>query len=387
MNKLYLKRIYCFLVMMILITGAAFAQGYNTTNWKFSNPKQFGFTVLDVDYFDNNNAIAVGSNGGIAKTTDGGKNWTYGVFTFLTTASLKSAPTFNDVHYVTSTIAYAVGNPGVMAKTTDGGATWTFVTTPLYANAKNINACWFTDANKGYIGGEQNNTPDSLPKLYVTLNGGATWDSIAAPAVNGVSRVGYINNPLIPSVLYPVNAKLKEIFRIEFISPTRGYISGSNSYGVTLFPSVSPRATSTTVCTPLATFLTSGSMAAALLWKFDNGVLTDYSISKERLGYTGINVAPASINCTSAFASITPVTQQYRAMNIYDDSTVVLMSFNNNTVVKVRTGVNDSTANPNAPGVFEKGKFEVLNFPFPPTAGPNAGPPIPNPQVLLASNP
>jgi photosystem II stability/assembly factor-like uncharacterized protein/subtilisin-like proprotein convertase family protein len=387
MKHFNLRKICFFLVLILVTGGSVFGQGYNTTNWKFSNPKQFGFTVLDVDYFDNNNAIAVGSNGGIAKTIDAGKNWTYGVFTYLNPTSFKVTANFNDVHYVTSTVAYAVGSLGAMAKTTDGGATWNFVATPLLPNTKNINACWFVDASKGYIGGEQNNTPDSLPKLYVTLNGGATWDSIAAPAVNGVSRVGYINNPLIPSVLYPVDAKLKEIFRIEFLNANTGYISGSNSYGVTLFPNVSFRATSAAVCTPLATFLTSGSMGAALLWKFNNGVLTDYSISKERLGYFGINLAPASITCTSAFGSITPVTQQYRAMNIYNDSTVVLMSFNNNTVVKVRTGVNDSTANPNAPGVFEKGKYEVLNFPFPPTAGPNAGPPIPNPQVLLASNP
>ncbi|MBL0182826.1 MAG: T9SS type A sorting domain-containing protein [Chitinophagaceae bacterium] len=376
----------CFLLVLILVTGGSvFSQGFNTTNWKFSNPKQFGFTVLDVDYFDNNNAIAVGSNGGIAKTTDGGLNWTYGVFTYINPASFKVTANFNDVHYVTSTVAYAVGSLGAMAKTTDGGATWNFVSTPLFPNTKNINACWFVDANKGYIGGEQNNTSDSLPKLYVTLNGGSTWDSIAAPPANGVSRVGYIGNALIPSVLYPVNAKLKEIFRIEFINDSTGYISGSNSYGVTLFPSVSFRATSTTVCTPLATFLTSGSMAASLLWKFKSGVLTDYSLSKERLGYTGINTN--TINCTAAFATVTPVTQQYRAMNIINDSTVVLMSFNNNTVVKVYTGKNDSTANVNAPGVFEKGKYEVLNFPFPPTQGPNAGPPIPNPQVLLASNP
>ena len=121
-------------------------------------------------------------------------------------------------------------------------------------------------------------------------------------------------------------------------------------------------------------------MAASLLWKFKSGVLTDYSLTKERIGYTGINTN--TINCTSTFANVTPVTQQYRAMNIINDSTVVLMSFNNNTVVKVNTGNNDSTANVNAPGVFEKGRFEVLNFPFPPQ-GAKSRPPIPNPRYCL----
>ncbi len=389
MNKSCFRKMHNYLLVILFSLSSFFATGqgtFNTTDWRFSNPKQFGFTVQDVDYADNNNAIAVGSDGGIAKTVDGGANWTYGVFTFINPATgFVTKGNFNDVHFVTSTTAYAVSNTGLMIKTTDGGASWSTVNTPLTPTTKNINAVWFVNENKGYIGGDVNNNVDSIPRLYVTLNGGATWDSITPPAVNGVSRVGYINNPNIPSVLWPVDAKLKSIYRIEFIDDNTGYISGSNSYGVTLFPNVSLRATSATVCTPLTTFLTSGSMAAGLLWKFKSGVLTDYSISKERIGYTGINTN--TINCTTTFGTVTPVTQQYRAMNIINDSTVVLMSFNNNTVVKIKTGKNDSTANVNAPGVFEKGKYEVLNFPFPPTQGPNAGPPIPATQVLLASNP
>jgi gliding motility-associated-like protein len=380
------KKISLVLSMFFLLLGTI-AQGqgfYNTTNWKFSNPKQMGITFLDVDFFDNNNVIAVGGAGGIAKSTDGGRNWKYGPFSFVSSVSngsLLTTATLNDVHYVTANVAYAVGDRGCMAKSNDGGQNWSFVTTPLFENTKNINAVWFLNRDTGYIGGDVNNNLDSIPRLYVTKNGGATWDSILPPLVNGVSRVGYINNPNIPSVLYPIDAKLKTIFRIEFINDSVGYVSGSNSYGVTLFPNVCLRATSATVCTPLTTLLTSGSMAAGLLWKFKSGVLTDYSFSKERLGYTGINTSP--INCSSTFGSIAPVSQQYRAMNILNDSTVVLMSFNNNTVVRVNTGKNDSTLNPNAAGVYEKGKYAVLNFPFPP----NGGTPIPATQVLLASNP
>ena len=181
--------------------------------------------LQDVDYFDNNNVIAVGSDGGIAKSTDGGTNWTYGPFTYTRPDGLVTKQTFNDVHYVTATTAYAVGNGGLMAKTTDGGQTWAFVTTPLFANLKNINTCWFLDANRGYIGGQWNNSTDSLPKIYVTLNGGSTWDSIAPPLSNGVSRVGYINNTNAPSFLVPVDAKIKEIHTIQFLNNTYQHIS------------------------------------------------------------------------------------------------------------------------------------------------------------------
>lgn len=374
------KWYYLLAILMLLLGGAAHSQGYNTTNWRFSNPKQFGFTILDLDYFDNNNVIAVGGDGGIAKSTDGGSNWTYGPFTYLTPQGQLTKSTFNDVHYVSASVAYAVGDRGSMAKTTDGGLTWNFINTPLFANSKNINACWFINKDTGYIGG-QFNTPDSLPKLYFTRNGGATWDSIAAPPVNGVTRVGYIANPNVPSVLYPVNAKAKDIYRIEFINDSTGFVCGTAS---PLFPVVSGNAVAAT-CLPGTGTLTTGAHTAALLWRFSKGTLTDYSISKERIGYRGINVATPT--CTSGFGNITPAAQTYRAMNIINDSLVVLMSFNNNTVVRVRTGRNDSTENVNALGSFEKGKYEVLNYPFPPTAGPNAGPPIPPVQNLLASNP
>lgn len=380
MNKNCLGKLHYILAIMLFffISASVQAQGfYNTTNWKFSNPKQFGFTIFDVDFFDNTNVIAVGADGGIAKSTDGGTNWTYGPFTYVNPAGLTTKATLYDVHYITANIAYAVGTGGCMAKTIDGGVTWSLVNTPLFANSKNINTCWFLNENTGYIGG-QFNTLDSIPKLYFTNNGGATWDSLNAP-LGGKTRVGYINNPNLPPLIWDVTAKGKEIYRIEFANPTTGYIIGG---GTSLFPRF-PAANSTT-CLPTGGTSSTGSQNAPLVWKFDNGVLTDYSLSKERLGYSGINTN--TITCTTTFGNITPQTQTYRAMSIIDPTTIVIMSFNNNVVVKIKTGATDFTQNI-ATGLMENGKYEILNYPFPPTQGPNAGPPIPNPQVLIASNP
>lgn len=379
MNKNCIGKIHYYLsiIFFSILSVTAYSQGsYNSTTWKFSNPKQFGFTIFDVDYFDDNNVIAVGSDGGIAKSTDGGATWKYGVFTYVS-AGLTTKSTFNDVHYISATVAYAVGDRGCMAKTVDGGATWSLISSPLFANARNINSCWFLDANKGYIGGSWN-TPDSIPKLYFTNNGGSTWDSIAAP-LGGKTRVGYINNPNLAPLIWDVDAKGKEIYHIEFLNATTGYIIGS---GTSLFPRF-PSATAGT-CLPTGSTTSTGSQNASLVWKFNNGTLTDYSISKERLGYTGINTN--TITCTTTFALINPTGGTYRAMSIITDSSIVMMSFNNNYVVKINTGKNDSTLNV-ATGQYEKGKYQLLNYPFPPTQGPNAGPAIPNPQVLLASNP
>jgi gliding motility-associated-like protein len=382
------KKITLYLSMLfLLLSPIAYGQGfYNTTNWKFSNPKQFGFTVLDVDFFDNNNVIAVGGSGGIAKSSDGGKNWKYGPFSFISSASngsLLTTATLNDVHYATVNVAYAVGDRGCMAKTIDGGSNWSFVNTPLFANTKNINAVWFLNKDTGYIGG-QSNSIDSIPKLYITRNGGTTWDSIAAPPSNGKSRVGYINNVNIPSVLDNVDAKAKDIYRIEFLNDSVGYVCGTAS---SLFPRASQSANATTCLPIVGGNLTGSGGNAALLWKVVKNVTIDYSLTKERLGYTGINTN--TVTCTTSYnsAGVTPVGQTYRAMSILNDSTIVMMSFNNNAVVRVKTGKNDSTLNVNAAAVYEKGKYQILNFPFPPSGGPNTGPPIPPVQVLLASNP
>jgi gliding motility-associated-like protein len=373
------------LIFFSLLSAVIFGQGgqYNTTNWRFSNPQPFGITIFDVDFFDNNNVIAVGSDGGIVRSTNSGANWTYGPFTFTTPAGVLTKPSFSDVHFVTANVAYAVGNQGCMVKSTDGGASWSFVNTPLYANGRNINAVWFLNKDTGYIGG-QLNTPDSLPKLYFTRNGGTTWDSIAAPAANGKSRVGYINNVNLPSSVVDINSKATEIYRIEFINDSVGYVCGSAS---SLFPAVPGGSANSTTCLPNGGTLTGSASNAALLWKVTKGVITDYSLSKERLGYTGINTN--TVTCTTSYnsAGVTPTGQTYRAMNILNDTAVILMSFNNNCVVRVNTGKNDSTLNVNVAGRYEKGKYIILNFPFPPTGGPNAGPPIPAVQVLNASNP
>jgi gliding motility-associated-like protein len=333
-----------------------------------------GFTFFDVDFVDNNQVLAVGSEGGIARSTDGGKTWNYGVFTYQTSAGLTARPTIYDVHAVNNQVAFAVGNQGMMAKTTDGGANWSFVRTPLYAKGRNINTVWFTSATTGYIGG-QHNTPDSLPKVYVTRDGGNTWDSIAAPT-GPMSRIGYVNNPNVGSSLVPVTAKDKEILRIKFVNDSIGYVSGSGLSTYLRIPNVNA-----TTGLPTGTTTTTGAHHASLLWKISSGRLTDYSTSKERLGYGGIIAPTVTVSTRWGAPTVGATTQSYRAIHIENDSTVLILSFNNNIVLRVRTGRSDSTANP-ATGRKDAGRFEVLNFPFPPS-----GPSIPNPQKLLVSNP
>ncbi|MBM3241900.1 hypothetical protein FJZ31_36985 [Candidatus Poribacteria bacterium] len=72
---------------------------------------------------------------------------------------------FNDVHFVDARNGWAVGEDGVIAHTTDGGVTWT----PQNSGTTNsLIGVDFVNANEGWIVGG-NGT------ILHTINGGATW--------------------------------------------------------------------------------------------------------------------------------------------------------------------------------------------------------------------
>lgn len=365
-KSIFSRLSFAFLLLLFFSVNGNSQSKYDTTNWRFSNPKRFGFTVMDLDFFDDNNVIAVGSDGGIAKSRDGGATWTYGVFTYVNANGLWFKPLLTDVHYVTSTIAYAVGSgitgvasspfkQGVMIKTTDGGATWSQVNNPLSANQKNAYTCWFVNTNTGYIGGDWN-TVDSIPKVYFTNNGGATWDSLVSPS-GPQTRFGYVNNPNLPAQTFTVTGKAKEIRRIMFSDANTGYVSGISAHSSFSAPvGLIPNANAGT-CLPLGTF-SPVVLSVTLVWKFSNGTLIDYSTTKERLGYTGIPTGP--ITCTTRYASPGIATQVFTAMHIINDSSILLISLNNNLVMRVYTGKNDSTVNV-ATGLKDAGRYEIYN--------------------------
>src|SRR5688572_19897165 len=118
------------IIAFLLFGSAFFAQAQLNPSvgsgpWKYVNPFQYGFTLQDMSFIDNNTGLGVGNNGAIAKTTDGGYNWQYIFYKYVSPANQVTQSTFNDVHFVTPGVAYAVGNGGIMIKSTDGGMTWT----------------------------------------------------------------------------------------------------------------------------------------------------------------------------------------------------------------------------------------------------------------------
>lgn len=314
-----------FIIFLILCQGVT-AQITNppmgSSPWKYTNPQPFAYPFTDMSFIDNSTGLAVsggalGVSGAIMRTTNGGVNWQAVTFKYATSTGSVALGSFTDVHFITSTTAYAVGSGGLMIKSTDGGINWVKINTPLTALGRNINALHFINKDTGYIGGAAINTSNTTnindaPKVYVTRNGGNTWDSLATPfrpQQNNITLSGFNQS---------------EIQRIHFVNDSVGYVSGSCGNAVANY--------------------------SAILWKIEKNVVKDYSIHRSKFG----------ISATTG--SYTPATQTFKGLLGINDSLVMISSLNNNVVIRVRTGKNDSTASaaPAVFGAYERGVYQIV---------------------------
>ncbi len=279
-------------VLLLLIMVNANAQLGNS-QWKYSNPKPFGFVSYQISYADDNTALVVGEAGGIAKTLDGGGTWSYFSYAANNAAGNVTRPVFNDVQFVNVSLAYAVGTDGIMIKSIDGGTNWSLVNTPFYAEGKEISTVYFTSATTGYIGGDGDATT-RRPTLYKTTNGGATWQveyEFPAPAIDWIDG---------------------SILKVRFNAAGIGYVGGSGG----------------------------------LVWKYD-GTWKDYSITEttvfpnvratDTVYYENWEGGYDTVITTTADNTFGLDQQNYRAIAILGDTVVVVGTQNNGGLIRINT--------------------------------------------------
>src|SRR5580700_299547 len=110
----------------ILSAGIGFAQVAADSGWTFQNPMTTGNALHGVSALNTENAshhrdraesmFAVGDNGTIVRTMDGGATWVQ--ISSGTNAAL------NGASFAEANTGIAVGSAGAILRTTDGGATW-----------------------------------------------------------------------------------------------------------------------------------------------------------------------------------------------------------------------------------------------------------------------
>ena len=177
--------------ILVFISSAIFAQNFNWT------PQNSGVTVLlnDVYFADNQTGWAVGDNGIIVNTTDGGQTW-------LPQAS-GTTEILRAVFFIDANTGWAVGGSlnKNMLKTTDGGSNWqSIAASNIYTNLMYDIA--FFDANTGWI--------VTMDSIYMTSDGGTTWvhedyvSGVAVPTPRAIAvtsdTIAYIGGSMWRSV-------------------------------------------------------------------------------------------------------------------------------------------------------------------------------------------
>lgn len=138
------------------------------------------FDFLGVSFADANHGIAVGFNGIIKNTTDGGNTWNDHSYQI-------SGNWLYRVSYPVLNYAYIAGDNGIVLKTTDSGNSWTNVQD--INNSLRLFGIAFTDSNKGYAAGEAGT-------VLKTTDGGNSWTSQTTVSTNNLRGISFsdINN-------------------------------------------------------------------------------------------------------------------------------------------------------------------------------------------------
>lgn len=189
--------------------------------------KNSGITndLNSVFFIDSNNGWAVGRQGKIIRTTDGGNTWLQ-----------QNSGTTNDlnkVFMVDAGTGYAVGKSGTCLKY--NGSSWSALSIGF---SQAMHGVYFLNANTGWISGDWG-------RIMMTTNGGSSWttqvnnsqysnlfydlhmlSTSEGWAVGTSGRVLKYNGTNWSNVTNPATA---DLYSVHFSSSSNGFITGKNS--------------------------------------------------------------------------------------------------------------------------------------------------------------
>lgn len=129
----------------------------------------------DIFFASDNVGWAVGKDGAIRKTTNGGNTW-----------SGQTSPVsedLNGVYFISSLTGWACGKEGYILKTTDGGTTWN---QQASAAADDLYAIYFYSNDNGIAVGKRG-------IVVTTTDGGSTWTTRTSGTASDLVAVQMLN--------------------------------------------------------------------------------------------------------------------------------------------------------------------------------------------------
>ena len=134
--------------------------------------------LIDVDAVSDQVAFAVGDNGTIIRTLNGGTNWTT-----IAACPMMVGRQLQRVQAVSASVVWASGNGGVCRSTNANGGTPTFadaswVNNPMYVSAIDADVAWLTTGNE---------------YAYRTMDGGVNWTGYSTQLGEGVTEIAAIS--------------------------------------------------------------------------------------------------------------------------------------------------------------------------------------------------
>lgn len=113
-------------------------------------------------------------------------NFSQNVFSQITwyEQTTGTTDTIQDMHFVSDQLGWAVGNNGVLLHTSDGGLSWINQNTAGFTD--DFQEVFFFNSSRGAIIGEGGN-------VFVTLNGGAVWNAAGSTGIPFLESVYFVD--------------------------------------------------------------------------------------------------------------------------------------------------------------------------------------------------
>lgn len=150
-------------VCVSFIAGLTIAGGPGNVSaqdgWEALDP-QTSEDIFGIDFVDPANGWIVGSNGFVARTTDGGLNWS--------SQNSRVSKNLNAVSFVDPWVGWAAGDNGALIRTTNAGVDWTEVPGVVEGHIAEL---VFWDAWSGWAVAQ-----GSAQSMLRTSDGGSSWN-------------------------------------------------------------------------------------------------------------------------------------------------------------------------------------------------------------------